>query len=123
MKTVGGFIANTSVDDLSERISVRNYVTKRNERGDILNSVEFERCRVWAKILPITARISDTQPERTNKVSYRVTIRYREDIKPDDEIVWRGRRLKLLSPPFDAESRKIFTVFDCEEVIEDEQSP
>ena len=122
MKTVGGVIANTSVDDLSERISVRNYVTKLNERGDILNSVEFERCRVWAKVLPITSKINDTQPERSNKITYRVTIRYREDIKPDDEIVWRGRRLKLLSAPFDAESRKIFTVFDCEEVVADEQT-
>lgn len=119
MKTVGGFIINTSVDDLTERISVRNYVTRRSERGDILNSVEFERCQVWAKILPMTAKISDIAPERSNKVTYRVTIRYREDIKPDDEIIWRGRRLKLLSPPFDAESRRIFTVFDCEEVIPD----
>lgn len=108
-----------TIADLSERISVRNYITKRNELGDILNSVEFERCRVWAKILPLTARINDVQPERANKVTYRVTIRYREDIKPDDEIVWRERRLKLITPPFDAESRKIYTVFDCEEVIED----
>ena len=122
MKTVGSFIGNVSIDDLSERISVRNYVTKRSERGDILSSVEFERCRVWAKIFPLTARTNDTAPERTSKITYRVTIRYRKDIKPDDEIVWRGRRLKLLCAPYDAESRKIFTVFDCEEVITDEQT-
>ena len=119
MKTVGSFISNVSIDDLSERISVRNYVTKRSERGDILNSVEFERCKVWAKVFPLTARTNDAQPERTNKITYRVTIRYRADIKPDDEIVWRKKRLKLLTAPFDAESRKIFTVFDCEEVIAD----
>lgn len=119
MRTIGGFIGNTSIDDLSERISVRNYITKRNERGDILNVVEFERCRVWAKVLPLTSKINDGQPERTNKITYRVTIRYREGIQPDDEIVWRGRRLKLISPPYDAESRRIYTVMDCEEVVED----
>ena len=108
------------IADLSERISVRNYVTKRNELGDILNSVEFERCSIWAKVYPLTAKNNTATPEHSNKVTYRVTIRYREDIKPDDEIIWRGRRLKLLSPPFDAESRKIYTVFDCEEVIEDD---
>ena len=67
----------------------------------------------------MTARITDDTPERVNAISYRVTIRYRNDIKPDDEILWRGKRLKLLTPPFDAESRKIYTVMDCEEVIED----
>lgn len=122
MKTVGGFIANTSVDDLAERISFVNYTTKRGERGDFINQAEFERCRVWAKILPMTAKISDAPPEQTNRITYRVMIRYRTDIKPDDEILWRGRRLKLLTPPFDAESRKIYLVMDCEEVIEDEQS-
>ena len=91
---------------------------KRNERGDIISTREIERCRVWAKILPLTARITDDTPERVNAISYRVTIRYRNDIKPDDEILWRGKRLKLLTPPFDAESRKIYTVMDCEGVIE-----
>ena len=105
MKTVGSFIANTNVDDLTERISVIYFDTERNERGDIISTQEIERCRVWAKILPLTARITDDTPERA-------------DIKPDDEIIWRGKRLKLLTPPFDAESRKIYTVMDCEGVIE-----
>ncbi|MBR6712116.1 MAG: phage head closure protein [Selenomonadaceae bacterium] len=105
------------IADLSERISVRNYVTKRSERGDILSTVEFERCRVWAKVLPLAARNNDAQPEQANKITYRVTIRYRAGIKPDDEIVWRERRLKLISPPYDLDGRRIFTAFDCEEVI------
>ena len=118
MKTAGSFITSTNVDDLTERISVRNYITQRNERGDILNAVEFERCEVWAKILPYSSRINDGAPMRSNTVSYRVAIRYRTDVKPDDEIIWRGRRLKIITPPYDAESRKIYTVMDCEGVIE-----
>ena len=117
MRTAGSLI-QTPLEDLSERISVRYFETTRNNRGDILNVEEKERCRVWAKVFPLTARNNDGSPERVNKITYRVTIRYRNDVKPDDEIVWRGRRLKLLSPPYDAESRKIFTIFECEEVIE-----
>lgn len=109
----------TMIADLSERISIRYFTTERNERGDILNATEVERCHVWAKVYPLTARISEGTPEHSNKISYRVTIRRRSDIKPDDEIVWRGRRLKLLSPPYDLDGKRIFTVFDCEEVIED----
>ena len=118
MRTVGSAIS-ISVDDLSERISIRNFITQRDTRGDRLNVVEFERCKVWAKIFPLSARTTDGTPERTNKITYRVTIRYRTDILPDDEIVWRKKRLKLLTPPYDAESRKIFTIMDCEEVIPD----
>ena len=106
------------IAELSERISVRYFETTRNNRGDILNVEEKERCQVWAKVFPLTARNNDGSPERVNKITYRVTLRYRNDIKPDDEIVWRGRRLKLLSPPYLLDGEKIFTAFECEEVIE-----
>lgn len=109
----------TTIADLSERISVRYFAAERNERGDIINVSEVERCRIWAQVYPLTAKISDSTPERSNKINYRVTIRRRNDIKPDDEIVWRGRRLKLLSPPYDVDGKKKFTAFNCEEVIED----
>lgn len=117
MKTTGGVIG-TSIDDLSERISIRYLRTDRNQYGDIIKIEELERCQVWAKVFPLTARNNNGAPERINKITYRVTMRYRNDVKPDDIIIWRGRRLEIISPPFDAESRKIFTVFDCEEVIE-----
>lgn len=112
-------MARVKIADLRERISIRNYITQRNERGDILNVTEFERCKIWANIIPLTAKNMDAQPERTNKITYRVTIRYRDGIKPDDEIIWQERRLKLISPPHDLDGRKNFTVFDCEEVIPD----
>ena len=112
-------IRQMSVDDLSERISVVYSETSRNERGDIVKGGENVRCMIWAKVLPLTGRINDATPERVNAVTYRITIRYRTDILPDDEILWRGRRLKLTAPPIDLESRHIWTQFDCAEVIQD----
>ena len=105
-------MAKVTIADLSERISIIGFITKRNERGDVINLVEFERCRIWAKVYALTAKINDTTPERTNKINYRVTIR-------DDEIVWRERRLKLLSPPYDLNGERIFTAMECEEVVSD----
>ena len=108
-----------TIADLNERIQIVYCNTERNERGDIINLQEIERCRIWAKVYALTAKISDDTPERTNKINYRVTVRHREDIKPDDEIVWRGRRLKLLSPPYCLDGKRIFTAMECEEVIAD----
>ena len=112
-------MSKLKIADLSERISVRYFETERDEFGNILRREEKERCRVWAQVYALTAKKNDAQPERENKITYRVTIRYREDILPDDEIMWRGRRLKLLSPPFNLNGQKIFTAMDCEEAIKD----
>lgn len=107
-----------TIGELSERISVKYLETSRNQYGDIVKTQEKERCRIWAKIYPLTAKNNDRTPENTSRISYRVTIRQRKDIKPDDIIVWRGRRLKMLSPPYDLNGEKISTAFECEEVIE-----
>ena len=103
MRTAGSAIRQVSVDDLSERISVVYFETSRNARGDIVKGEESVRCMIWAKVLPLTGKINDATPERINSATYRITIRYRTDILPDDEILWRGRRLKLTAPPVDLE--------------------
>lgn len=113
-------MSKMKIADLSERISVRYFDVEHDEFGNILRREEIERCRVWANVYALTAKKFEAQPKRENKITYRVTIRYREDIKPDDEIVWRGqRRLKLLSPPFNLNGQKTFTAMDCEEVVAD----
>lgn len=119
MRYEGINFKNTSLEDLSERISVVYFETTRNSRGDIVKGDEITRCTVWAKVLPLAGKIQDETPARENSVTYRVTVRYRADIKPDDEIVWRGRRLKITTPPFDLESRRCWTQFECSEVIQD----
>lgn len=121
MRTQGLALKQMSVDDLSEKISVRYYDTTRDNRGNIINGEENIRCMVWAKILPLSGKINDSTPERINTLTYRVTVRYRRDIKPDDEIVWSGRRFKIITPPFNLENRRIWTQFDVREVIQDQR--
>ena len=119
MRQEGSAIQQMSVDDLTERISIVYFETTRNERGDIFKGEEITRCTVWAKVLPLTGRISDITPERKNEITYRITIRYRADISPDDEVVWRGRRLKITATPVDVESQHIWTQLDCRELVKD----
>ena len=119
MRFKGAVMTQTSVDDLAERISVVYYETARDNRGNIIKSNEVVRCTVWAKVLPLTGKINDSTPERVNTVTYRINIRYRTDILPDDEIVWRGRRFKIITAPIDLEVRHIWLQFDCVEVVQD----
>jgi len=109
----------TSIDDLTERISIVYHAHSRNSRGDIMPGAETTRCTVWAKVLPTSDPISNTGIEREARIGYRVIIRYRNDIRPDDEIIWRGKRLRLTGTPYDAESRRIWTVLECQEAVQD----
>ena len=123
MVTAGQAIRQMSVDDLTEKISVLYYDFVRNSRGGLVKGAKNLRCMIWAKVLPLTGKINDSTPERVNTVTYRITIRYRADIKPDDEILWRGKIFKIITPPVNLESRRIWTQFDCTEVIQDGRTP
>lgn len=107
------------IADLSERITIYRRETTRNQYGDIVKVAEFVRCMVWARLEPKTARIEEKEPARASVIAWRIIIRRRTDIKPDDEILWRGRRLKMITPPYDLDGQKEFTTFEVEEVIED----
>lgn len=115
----GSVIQNTSIDDLHERISIVYREISRNARGDIIRGEEKVRAMVWAKVLPYGAKSEDGGISRTNDVNYRVTIRHRDDVLPDDEILWRGKRLQMTAPPYDAEARRIWLVMECREAVAD----
>ena len=127
MRNAGTTFKAFSLDDLSEKISVVYSNTERNTRGDIVKTSELTRCTVWAKVLPISSKTTEPftdnvqgkTPMKDNTVTYRVTVRYRTDILPDDIVVWRGKRLQQTAPPYDAESRRIWTVLTCAEMVKD----
>ena len=114
-----GQAMRTTIDDLAERIEIKYAATTQDAAGNIIKGTETSRGVCWAKVLPIKAVIGDGYNENVNEISYRVTVRYRTDIEPTDIVIWRGKRLALLSPAYDAESRHIWTVFDCRELVED----
>lgn len=114
-----GTIMRTSIDDLTERISIVYHAHSRNARGDIIPGAETTRFTVWAKVLPTGGPMSNTGIEREAAINYRVIIRYRADVLPDDEILWRGRRLVQTGTPYDAESRHIWTVLEAREAVQD----
>ena len=113
-----GTIMRTSIDDLTERISIVYQTTVLNERGNAIRSQDMVRCSVWAKVLPISARSMLGSVELEAEVTYRIVIRYRNDIEPNDQIIWNGKRMDLTAPPYNAESRRIWTVLECKEARE-----
>ena len=109
---------SVTIDDLRERIGIQYRDKTRDIDGNIVDGEIHTRGVVWAKVIPVTARIGERSEETENEIIYRVTVRHREDIETTDEISWRGKKLTLVSPPYDVESRRIWTVFECRELVE-----
>ena len=113
-----GSIMQTNVDDLTERVKIVYHETTQDAEGNIIKGDEKTRAEVWAKVLPLSAKNSEAYNETAQAVVYRVIVRYRDDVQPSDAVLWRGKRLHLIAPPFDAESRKVWTVLECRELVE-----
>ena len=109
---------SVTIDDLRERIGIQYRDKTRDIDGNIVDGEIHTRATVWAKVIPVTARIGEQSEETKNEIIYRVTIRHREDIETTDEISWRGKRLEIIAPPYDVESRRMWTAFECRELVE-----
>ena len=116
-----GSAMRTTIDDLTERVEFTYFDHKRDSSGNIvsISTKTHSRGTCWAKVLPIAANVGNGYESGQNAVGYRVTVRYRDDIMPDDLVVWRDKTLSITAPPYDAESRRKWTVLDCRELIPD----
>lgn len=114
-----GNILQTNIDDLTERVEFVYNSTTQDSAGNLIPDAEATRGECWAKVLPLSAKSAEAYNETENAVLFRIVVRYRTDILPTDRVLWRGKVLKPIAPAYDAESRKIWTVCDCKEVIED----
>lgn len=121
MRTQGSIMRNTRIDDMSERIRIVQKESARSPTGDIIDGEETTLLEAWAKVIPMAAKTDANTTARVNEVAYRFIIRYRNTVKADDEVIWRGRRFSMTAPPYDADARGLYLVMECMELVADGQ--
>ena len=110
------------MSELRHRITLLRSVTDTDEEGNILSSPVVEVGKAWALVLPFAAKISDGYAEKVQEVDYRIVIRYRTDVRVTDIVVWYGKRLTLIAPPYPLGGKKRWLVLECRELVEDGSS-
>lgn len=70
---------------------------------------------IWANVKPITGRERWANQHMTNTATLAVTIRYRDDIKPEMRIRFGEMRLEITGPPINVDNRNRELVITCEE--------
>ena len=108
-----------SMSELRHRISILRPVTETDDEGNILSSSAQEISKAWALVLPFAAKISDGYAEKVQEVDYRIVIRYRADVRVTDIVVWNGKRLTPVAPPYPLGGKKQWLVMECRELVED----
>jgi len=105
--------------EMRDKIGIlRPVVTYDNEGNAIEESRELF-ARVWAKVLPTAANMTDAPPEDKNIVSWRIIIRHMNNLFPNDLIVYGGAILTQVAPPYLLDGRREFLVLTCREMVPD----
>ena len=108
-----------SMSELRHRIRILRPLTTVDEEGNLIEQGWTEIAAVWAKVLPYATKISDGYAEKVDEVSYRVVIRYREDIQVTDVLRWLSKTLVLSAPPYGMDGLRKYTVIEARELVED----
>lgn len=74
---------------------------------------------VWAKIMTLTAKITDQYEQMTPVLFHRIIIRYRQDVLVTDRIQYGNRIFEQIGPPINEEEKRAYLRLECREVVAD----
>jgi SPP1 family predicted phage head-tail adaptor len=93
---------------LRDRITIRRRVESRDATGG-LDRTWTTLAEIWAQVISINGREEMIGNVLQGISTFQVTIRYRNDLKASDQILWNGRELNVLAAE-DREGRRRWTV-------------
>ena len=108
-----------SLSELRQRVKILRPIAEEDAVGNLIEQGKTEVATVWAKVLPYAAKISDGYAEKVDEVSYRIVIRYREDIAVTDIIEWRDKTLIMSAPPYPMDGGRKYLVMGAKELVEE----
>jgi len=99
--------------DLRHRITIERYTESQNDFGEVVESWS-ELLSTRASVRPISAKDIFTNSGLINETTHRVFMRYQEDIKPNDRVLYTGRIFDI-SSVINSEERNITIELLCKE--------
>lgn len=100
---------------LRHRIIIQKQITTQDNFGE-----QYEEWNdittVWANINPISGREFFAAETVNSEITHKVRLRYREDIKPDMRISYKGRIFRIESVINEFEKNKVLQLM-CKELL------
>jgi len=98
---------------LTDRVQFRRRETTGEDEGGHV-ALFVPVTSLWARVRSLAGRQGTSMDGRTVEISHAVVLRFRNDIKPGDRIVYRGRNLDVVSAA-DLNGRKVYLSCACSE--------
>lgn len=108
-------MANITVDDLKQRITIQKAVTTQDEEANVITTYQNDGER-WAKVDVKNANNKSSDAEWYRQVSYRITMR-KTPLQYNSRIIYCGKTLTLTAPVYDVDNA--FTVANAVELAEE----
>lgn len=86
---------------LREQITIRRQTRAPDGAGGWTDSWETLAANLPAEVLGQNGREAVIANTLQGVATYKITVRYREDLRASDQIVWRGDELNIIAPPAD----------------------
>lgn len=75
--------------ELRERVTIRRTTQAADAYGALV-ATDTDVATVWALVRPMTGRERSASQQTEAVAMYLVVMRYRDDLRDDDVLVWRG---------------------------------
>ena len=105
--------------ELRHRITIQRPTKIIDAEGNVVEDFRSDLQTIWAKVLPAVAKISDGYLEEVQEVTYKIAVRYGVDIQITDFLLWEGKTLKQIAPPYLADGKKKYLILEARELVED----
>ena len=108
-----GAAAPPALGALRDRVQLRRRDAVSDEAGGhVITFVPI--ATVWARVRALSPRSIQTADGRAAQVTYAVVLRYRDDIKAGDRLVFQGRALDVIGAD-DLNEQRIYLSCQCSE--------
>ena len=106
-------------EELNKRVTIQKARLSKDNRG--VETYEYtgegDVHGVCASIESYGAFIVNGQAEKISEIEYRITIRFRRDLKLHDRIVYQGRTFEQTLPARDINEQHRFLQLTCREKL------
>lgn len=107
-------MSRPAIGDMRETISLRHPVRTEDGRGG--HTVNYEEYAEVAAKVRSTSSGDRVFAERVQaEITHVITIRWRDDVRAEDVVVWRGITMVVTGPPREEDVMRRFLRLECTE--------
>lgn len=89
-----------TISNLKDRVVIQRPIDskERNSKGEIILADPLEIDICWASVVALSTRETTSLRLIGATASYRITFRYREDVRVGDEVLWESHIFTVNDP-------------------------